>query len=216
MQNSENFEIFSIDNQSNNDWQKSIINCLEGPIGMTNQKIKYKALSYVIIGNELFKKTPEGILLKCLSESETYLVDFNVHIGSCGAHQIGHVMKWLLFQQGVYPTMLKDCIEFSKGCQDCQKHAGIQYVPTSELHSIVKPWPIGGLMLDLIGEIRHASSKIHRYILVGIYYFTKLVKVVPLAIVDQEVVINFIQSHVIYRFGISETLTTDQGSVFTG
>ncbi|XP_050916490.1 uncharacterized protein LOC127131618 [Lathyrus oleraceus] len=33
---------------------------------------------------------------------------------------------------------------------------------------------------------------------------------------NQEDVIEFIQKHIIYRFGIPETVTTDQGSVFTG
>src|SRR3954467_7324222 len=56
-------------------------------------------------------------------------------------------------------------------------------------------------------------SKIH---LVGIYYFTKWVEAIPLANVDQEAVIEFIQKHIIYRFGIPESITTDQGSVFTG
>lgn len=44
-------------------------------------------------------------------------------------------------------------MEFAKGCQECQVHAGIQYVPTSEIHAIVKPWPFRGWALDLIGEI---------------------------------------------------------------
>ena len=95
-------------------------------------------MSYVIIGNELMKKTPEGVLLKCLSETEAYLAISDVHSGACGSHQAGHKMKWLLFRQGVYwPTILKDCIEFSKGCQECQRHSGIQHVPASKLHSIV-------------------------------------------------------------------------------
>ena len=38
----------------------------------------------------------------------------------------------------------------------------------------------------------------------------------PLPNVDQEAVIDFIQDHILCRFGISETITTDQGSVFTG
>jgi len=40
--------------------------------------------------------------------------------------------------------MLKDCIDFAKGCQEYQVHAGIQHVPANELHSIVKPWPFNG------------------------------------------------------------------------
>lgn len=33
---------------------------------------------------------------------------------------------------------------------------------------------------------------------------------------DQEVVIEFIQKHTVYRFGISETITIDQGTMFVG
>lgn len=69
------------------------------------------------MGNELLKKTSEGILLKCLGESEAYLAISEVHKGSCGSHQAGHKMKWLLYRLGVYwPSMLKDCIDFAKGC----------------------------------------------------------------------------------------------------
>lgn len=122
-------------------------------------------------------------------------------------------MKWLLFLQGLYwPTMLKYFIEFAKGYQECQKHD----VPASKVHSIVKPWPFRVWALDLIGEIWPASSKNHIHILVGIDYFTKWDKVVPLINVDQEEVANFIQSHIIYRFRIPETLTIDQGTIFTG
>lgn len=59
--------------------------------------VKYRALSYVTMGNELFKKTLEGILPKCLGESEPYLAISEVHRGSCDSHQEGHKMKWLLF-----------------------------------------------------------------------------------------------------------------------
>lgn len=111
-------------------------------------------LSYVVISNELFKKTHEGALLKCLGESEAYMEVSNVHSGACGAHQAGHKMKWLLFRQGFYwPTTLKDCIEFAKGCQGCQVHSGIQHLPASELYAIVKPWPFRGCALDLVGKI---------------------------------------------------------------
>jgi hypothetical protein len=179
--------------------------------------VEYRSLNYTIIGNELFKKTSESVLLKCLGEAEAYFAISNVHSGSCGAHQAGHKMKWLLFRQGLYwPSMLKDCIEYAKGCQECQKHTGIQHVPATELHSIVKPWPFRGWALDLIGEIKSSSSKGQRYILLGIDYFTKWIEAMAFPNVDQEVVINFIQNHIIYRFGLPETITTDQGTVFVG
>lgn len=94
--------------------------------------------------------------------------------------------------------MLKDCVEFTKGCQECQVHSSIQHVPASELYSIVKPWPFRRWALDIIGEIWPTSSKGQRYILVGIDYFTKWVEAIPLVNVDQEAVVEFIQNHIIY------------------
>ncbi|XP_050916283.1 uncharacterized protein LOC127131400 [Lathyrus oleraceus] len=152
--NKEEFEVLAIDTLIDIDRRNPIINYLKDPSTDTERKTKYKALSYVLMGNELFKKTPKGILLKCLGENKAYLALSSVHSGACGAHQEGHKMKWLLFRYGMYwPTMLKDCIEFAKGCQECQIHAGIQHAPASELHTIIKPWPFRGWALDLIGEI---------------------------------------------------------------
>jgi hypothetical protein len=90
-------EVFAIDNLSNNDWRKPIVEYLENPTGLPDQRIKYKALSYVIIGNELFKKSLDGVLLKCVSDTEACLAISAVHNGACDAHQADHKMKWLLF-----------------------------------------------------------------------------------------------------------------------
>jgi len=110
-------KIFVINNLNDNDWRKPIVSYLENPDGTTCRKIKYRALSYVIMRDELFKKTPKGVPLKCLGETEAYTTISNTYSGACGTHQAGHKMKWLLFRQGVYwTTMLKDCIEFAKSC----------------------------------------------------------------------------------------------------
>jgi hypothetical protein len=87
------FEMFAINNLSNNDWRKPIIEYLENPSGTVDRKVRYRAFSYVINGNKLFKKTAEGILLKCINENEAYLAISWVHSGACGSHQAGHKMK---------------------------------------------------------------------------------------------------------------------------
>lgn len=91
---------------------------------------------------------------RCFSNTFVNWQFLTTHSGSCGTHQAGHEMKWLLCRQGVYWTiMLKDCIEFARGCQEFQKHEGIQHVPASELHLIIKPCLFQGWALDVIGEI---------------------------------------------------------------
>jgi transposase InsO family protein len=51
-------------------------------------------------------------------------------------------------------------------------------------------------------------------VLVVTDYFTKWTEAVPLKNMTHIEVINFISWHIIHRFGIPQTLTTDQGSSF--
>jgi transposase InsO family protein len=68
--------------------------------------------------------------------------------------------------------------------------------------------------MDMICKINPPSSKGHQYILVITDYFTKWVEAIPMKTVISKDVINFIKEHVIHRFGIPQTITTDGGSVF--
>jgi len=82
------------------------------------------------------------------------------------------------------------------------------------LHPIIKPWPFQGCRLDFIGQIHPPSSKGHQFVLVAMDYFTKWTKAVPLKNMTHKEVIEFITEHIIHRFGISQTLTIDQGTSF--
>jgi hypothetical protein len=68
--------------------------------------------------------------------------------------------------------------------------------------------------MDMIGKINPPSSKGHQYILAITDYFTKWVEAIPMKSVTSKDVVNFIKKHVIHRFGIPQTITTDGGSVF--
>jgi transposase InsO family protein len=59
------------------------------------------------------------------------------------------------------------------------------------------------------------SSKGHKFILVATDYFTKWVEAIPLKIASSANMIEFIKEHIIYRFGIPQSITTDQGKMFT-
>ena len=83
-----------------------------------------------------------------------------VHEGICKAHQPGLKMRWLLQRYNYYwPTMIKNCIEYAKGCQTCQKFGDLKHVPAEDLHSVIKRWPFRGWALDLIGKVSLPSSK---------------------------------------------------------
>ena len=65
---------------------------------MLIKKTKYKDVNYVILGDKLYKKSMDGVLLKCLGELEAYIALPETHEGICGSHQVGEKMKWMLFR----------------------------------------------------------------------------------------------------------------------
>jgi transposase InsO family protein len=51
-------------------------------------------------------------------------------------------------------------------------------------------------------------------VLLATDYFTKWVEAIPLKKVTSENMVEFVKEHIIYRFEIPQTITTDQGSQF--
>jgi hypothetical protein len=155
------------------------------------------------------------MLLKCLGEEQAKVAVREVHDGICGVHQSAHKMNWLLWRVGFYwPTMMDDCIKYQRWCEACQKFENIQLAPAGVMNSIVKPWLFRGWGLDFIGQVHPGSSKGHRFILVATDYFTNWTKALPLRNMTHREVISFVQEHIIYRFGVLQTLTTNQGPSF--
>jgi hypothetical protein len=113
-----------------------------------------------MLDNTLYRRTIDGLLLKCLGSDQSKIAMREVHEGICGIHQSAHKMKWLLRRAGFYwPTMLNDCFRYYKGCELCQKFRDVQLVPVAMLHPIIKSWPFCGWALDFVGQIHHTSSK---------------------------------------------------------
>jgi len=83
------------------------------------------------------------------------------------------------------------------------------------MNPIIKPWSFWGWAIDLIGQIYPPSSKGHKFILVATDYFTKWVKAIPLKKVSLANMIDFVKEHIVYRFGIPQTITMDLGTIFT-
>ncbi|XP_015161092.1 uncharacterized protein [Solanum tuberosum] len=64
----------------------------------------------------------------------------------------------------------------------------------------------------VIGPIEPAASNGHRFILVAIDYFTKCVEAVSYKSVTKKVVADFVRNNLICRFGVPESIITDNGA----
>jgi hypothetical protein len=155
------------------------------------KRIRYKTINYVLMGDDMFYRTLEGLLLKCLGPTEANRLLHEVHEGAYGTHQSAYKMKCLIRRSGYYwPAVLEDCFKYYKRCQRFGK---IQMISTSVMNPIIKPWPFRGWGMDMIGKINPPSSKGHQYILAIMDYFTKWVEVIPIKSVTSKDVINFIK-----------------------
>jgi hypothetical protein len=133
------------------DWRKMLINHINNPNHSRDKKVRHQALKYTLIDGKLYHQTTEGLLLKCLSKEEAKAAMGQVHDGMGGAHQASPKMKWTLRRVGMFwPTMLKDCFNYYKGCESFQKIGKLQTAPASMLHPIVKLWPFRGWCLDFV------------------------------------------------------------------
>jgi hypothetical protein len=70
------------------------------------------------------------------------------------------------------------------------------------MNPIIKPWQFRGWAIDLIGQIYPPSSKGHKFVLVATDYIIKWVEVIPIKIVTLGNMIDFVNEHIVYRFGI--------------
>jgi hypothetical protein len=78
------------------DWRADIFNYLKDPARGAPKRIRCKAMKYVLIGDDKFYRTLEGLLLKCLGPTKANWLLHEVHEGACGTHQSAHKMEWLI------------------------------------------------------------------------------------------------------------------------
>ncbi|KAM1301190.1 hypothetical protein ACFX2H_012264 [Malus domestica] len=132
------------------------------------------------------------------------------HEGICGAHQAGTKMRWLLRRYGYFwLEMEKSCKAYARGCEECQKHEPLQHLPSVPLNPVVKPWPFKRWAMDFIGQIYPASSRGHTFIIVATNYFTKWVEDLAMKTITLAAVKKFIETQILHRFGVPETIFTD-------
>ena len=96
-----------------NDWSVEIADYLKNPSQKVTRKLRYKLTKYVLLDDQLYYKTIDGVLLKCLSQEEARVLMGEVHGGICRAHQLAYKMKWVICRSGYFwPIILEDCFKY--------------------------------------------------------------------------------------------------------
>jgi hypothetical protein len=123
------------------DWRTPLVHYLENVVYIADRNVRCQSLKYVMRHNTLYRRTIDGVLLKCLGLDQSNIAMGEVHEGISCTHQSTHKMKWLLHRDGFYcSTMINDCFRYYKGCESRQKFRDVQLTSAAMLHPIIKPW----------------------------------------------------------------------------
>ncbi|KAK3000926.1 hypothetical protein RJ639_021168 [Escallonia herrerae] len=161
-------------------------------------EVRRRSVQFVMWKDTLYKRSLDGMLLRCIAKDKVEEVMGEVHSRACGAHQSGPKLQMLIKRLGYYwPTMIADCIGFAKRCQACQFHGDFFHSPPEPLHFTVCSWLFAAWGMDIIGPFTPPSSKGHRYILAATDYFSKWAEAIALRDVKRDIVADFIRTHII-------------------
>ena len=127
------------------DWRKEIMDYLKDPSQRVSIKIWYKALKYVLLDEDLYYRTIDGVLLQCLSDEEARSIMDEVHkilvvLINRLNKKVSDCAQCIVF----WPTMLEDCFQYYRGCRECQRFGDVQRPPgighESDNKALSIPW----------------------------------------------------------------------------
>ena len=216
----ENFpdeQLFKVSSQL--PWYADIVNylaCGVIPSEFTSQqkrKLRTDSRFYIWDDPLLFKRGADMILRRCVSENEQGKILDECHASPYGGHFSGETTAQKILQSGFYwPTLFRDCAEWVKICDRCQKIGNISSRNEMPLRGImvVQIFDVWGI--DFMGPFPPSFGNL--YILLAVDHVSKWVEAVACSRNDANTVVTFLQRNILSRFGTPRTIISDGGSHF--
>ena len=161
----------------------------------------------------MFRRGADLIIRRCVPEGEQSKILQECHASPYGGHFVGDKTAHKILQAGFYwPTIFKDCFEWVKLCDQCQRMGNISKRHEMPLQGIlvVQLFDVWGI--DFMGPFPASFGNI--YILLAVDYVSKWVEATTCLKNDANTVVGFLQRNILSRFGTPRTRISDGGSHF--
>jgi hypothetical protein len=177
-------------------------------------RITRRAKAFVFIDGELYKRGAAGILMRCIPGDQGHELLQEIHAGTYGHHAGSRTLVGKAFRQGFYwPTVVVDSKDIVWCCEGCQFYTRQTHLPAQALQTIPVMWPFAVWNL-MVGPLRQAPGGF-THVLMVVDKFSKWIEARPIINVRSDEAVSF-YTDIIYRFGIPNTIITDNGTQFTG
>ena len=200
-------------------WYADIVNYLAYGVVRSEfsyqQKRKLRTDSRYYIWDDplLFKRGADMIIRICVPENEQIKIMNECHASPYGGHFSGERTAHKILQSGFYwPIIFRDCAEWVKLCDRCQKIGNISSINEMPLRGtmVMQLFDVWGI--DFMGPFPPSFGNL--YILLAVYYVSKWVEAVSCPRNDANSVMSFLQKNILSRFGTPRTIFSDGGSHF--
>jgi transposase InsO family protein len=179
------------------------------------RRIARMAKLFTLVDIELYKRAASGVLQRYVPIPQGRELLRDIHAGVCGHHAAPRTLVGNAFRQGFYwPTAVADASEIVRTCEGCQFYARKTNLLAHALQTIPVTWPFAVWGLDIVGPLRKAPGR-YTHLLVAVDKFSKWVEVRLIMNLRAEQAVTFF-TDIIYRFGVPNSIITDNGSQFTG
>ena len=199
-------------------WMDPIIEFLKEGVRPENRrqarKLQSRCARYTLVDGKLYRRGYSMPSLKCVSIEEGEKILRDIHEGVCGNHSGARSLSFKALRTGYFwPNMGSMADQVSTRCHKCHQHANKIHSPSIALSILMSPWPFAQWGLDLIGKLPTAPGQ-YKFIIVAVDYYTKWVEAEPLRRITTECVMSFLMKNIYCRFGVPETIITDNGTQF--
>eukprot|EP00253_Pinus_taeda_P021486 PITA_21486 len=190
--------------------------CPNHIVAHKRRALRLKATKYCLMKDDLGWRNPEGIVLRCVDDIESKKLISEFHSGFCGGHYAARTTTHKILRAGYYwPAIFSDVHKFVRTCQACQLFTGKQKLVALPLQPVIVEAPFQHWGLDFIGKFHENSSIGYSWIFTATDYFTKWVEAIPAKNATENVIMDFIESNIITRFGVPAKITTDNAKAFS-
>ncbi|VFQ93679.1 unnamed protein product [Cuscuta campestris] len=176
--------------------------------------LRMRAPTYKELEGILYKRSYNGVLLRCLRAAEAKALMEEIHEGVCAGHQGPYSISRRAIIQGYFwPTMRKDCEEYVRKCPTCQQFQNIPGRPATNYTPISSVIPFSRWGINIVGALPKGIGQA-RWILVAIDYLTKWVEAELLAGITGKQMIDFVGTNILCRFGVPKQIIFDNETQF--
>jgi hypothetical protein len=177
------------------------------------ERVRKRALRFVIEGKRLYYRDPDGGLKLCLRKADVKEVLQEFHEGAMGGHFGRDITIGRIRQHFWWPTIWKDVSDHIKTCDNCQRYGPKGHHNT--LHPYRPVYPFEVIFLDFVIKLP-TTARGNKHLITMTEGLTKWIEAKPVREATATTASKFLMENIVFRFGVPTIVITDNGSHFRG